>query len=117
MKRQRAEKRGKRSETLAALYLTLKGYRILGRRVKTHAGEIDLIAQSLFGPLCIIEVKARSAERLAAESVGPQQKSRIMRAAQLYIGARPHLAKRPLRYDIVTVAPFPRHYPDAWRPE
>ena len=52
---------------------------------------------------------------MAAESVGVQQKSRIMRAAALYVGVRPHLANRPLRYDIVTVAPFPRHYPDAWR--
>jgi putative endonuclease len=115
MTRQLAEQRGRRSETLAALLLMAKGYRIVARRVKTRAGEIDLIVQSLFGPLCFIEVKARSHERLAAESVGAQQKSRIMRAAELYVGARPHLAQRPRRYDIVTVAPFPRHYPDAWR--
>ncbi len=115
MKRRRAEKRGRRSETIAALLLILKGYRIIGTRIKTHAGEIDLIAQSLFGPLCFIEVKARSDERVAAEAVGPQQKQRIMRAAALYVATRPHLANRPRRYDIMTVAPFPRHYRDAWR--
>ena len=42
-----AEKRGRRSETFAALLLMLKGYRILGRRVRTHAGEIDLIAATV----------------------------------------------------------------------
>ena len=39
-----AEKRGHRSETIAAWWLRLKGYRVLGRRIKTHAGEIDLAA-------------------------------------------------------------------------
>ncbi len=115
MTRRHAEKRGRRSEILAALMLMAKGYRVLGRRVKTHAGEIDLIVRRPFGPLCIVEVKARENERAAAESVGSQQRQRIMRAAAHYIGTRPHLAQTPLRYDIVTVAPFPRHYPDAWR--
>ncbi len=115
MTRQRAEKRGRRSESLAALLLMLKGYRILGRRVKTHAGEIDLVARRLLGPVCFIEVKARASERSAVESISPQQKQRIMRAASLYVGARPRLAQCPMRYDIVTVAPYPRHYPDAWR--
>jgi putative endonuclease len=37
-------KRGRISEALAAALLIAKGYRILGRRVKTHAGEIAIIA-------------------------------------------------------------------------
>lgn len=42
--RKTAEQRGHSSESLAALWLKLKGYRILERRLKTRAGEIDLVA-------------------------------------------------------------------------
>src|SRR5438105_2005746 len=72
-RRQAAEKRGRRSETFAALLLRLKGYRILGRRVRTHAGEIDLIARAPSGLVCFIEVKARTDEALAVDSVGLRQ--------------------------------------------
>jgi putative endonuclease len=44
--RRAAESRGRSSETLAALLLRLKFYRILGRRIRTHAGEIDLVARA-----------------------------------------------------------------------
>jgi putative endonuclease len=92
-----AEKRGRRSETLAALLLRLKGYRILGRRVRTHAGEIDLIA---------------------SDALGPRQRARIAHAAELFLASRPGLAAKGARFDVVTVSPgaFPRHIRDAWRP-
>jgi putative endonuclease len=114
--RRAAETRGRSSETLAAWLLRLKLYRILGRRVRTHAGEIDLVARSPDGVLCFIEVKARSNERSAVESVAPRQRARIERAASLYVAGQPNLARRGVRFDIVTVAPFPRHIKDAWRP-
>ena len=110
-----AEKRGHRSEAWAAWWLRLKGHRILGRRIKTHAGEIDLVTLSPFGPVCFIEVKARASVRDAAEAVTPEQRTRIARAASLYLASRPGLAKRGARFDIVTVAGLPRHLPDAWR--
>ncbi|MGZ5961826.1 MAG: YraN family protein, partial [Rhizomicrobium sp.] len=111
--RQAAESRGRSSETLAALLLQLKGYRILGRRVRTHAGEIDLVARSPFGMLCFIEVKARAHDRAALESVGARQRARIERAASLYVAGKPALARKGMRFDIITVAPFPRHIRDA----
>lgn len=116
-RRQKAEKRGRRSETLAALLLMMKGYRILGRRVKTHVGEIDLVARAPSGILCFIEVKARADANLALGSVGQRQQERIARAATLYLAARPKLAARGVRYDVVTVAPrtLPRHIRDAFR--
>ncbi|MEJ1967932.1 MAG: YraN family protein [Rhizomicrobium sp.] len=114
--RQGAEKRGRSSETLAALLLRLKGYRILGRRVRTHAGEIDLVARSPRGVLCFVEVKARGQSRAALESVAPRQQQRIVRAASLFVAGRPALAAAAMRFDIVTVAPLPRHIRDAWRP-
>jgi len=113
-----AEKRGRRSETVAALLLRLKGYRILGRRVRTHAGEIDLIARAPSGPICFIEVKARADEARAADAVSQRQRGRITRAAALYLASRPELARDGARFDVVTVSPrsLPRHLRDAWRP-
>ena len=45
MKRQRAERSGREGETRAALWLRAKGWQILDRRVRTPAGEIDLVAK------------------------------------------------------------------------
>ncbi len=117
--RQRAHQRGHRSESIAALWLRLKGYRILARRLKTHAGEIDLVAAAPFGPVCFIEVKARSDARAAAESVLPGQQTRIARAASLYLASRPHLSRRGSRFDIVAIAPraLPVHHRDVWQPD
>src|SRR5215467_4776398 len=116
--RQKAQRRGHKGESLAALWLRLKGYRILARRLKTRAGEIDLVAAAPFGPVCFVEVKARGLARAAAESVGPVQQTRIARAASLYLASRPALARRGSRFDIVAIAPhaLPVHHRDVWRP-
>ena len=58
MKRQQAERSGRDGETRAALWLRAKGWQVLDRRVKTAAGEIDLVAKR--GRLvAFIEVKWR----------------------------------------------------------
>ena len=90
-KRSAAEARGRSGESLAAWALRLKGYRILCRRLKTRLGEIDMVAQRVFGPVCFIEVKARPAEGAALLSVSESQRTRIARATNLY-----HLAGRPI---------------------
>jgi putative endonuclease len=114
-----AEAHGRRSETLAAILLTLKFYRILGRRVKTPMGELDIVAKSPLGVLCFVEVKARSAENSAADSLGARQRGRIARAAELYLGTRPGLRHKGARFDATLVVPrrWPRHVKDAWRPD
>jgi len=112
-----AERRGHSSESWAALWLTLKGYRILARRLKTRAGEIDLVAAAPFGPVCFIEVKARQQALAAAQSVLPAQQTRIARAASLYLAGRPGLARRGARFDIVAIGAggLPVHHRDVWR--
>jgi putative endonuclease len=114
-----AESLGRRAETLAALLLRLKLYRLLGRRVKTPAGELDIVAMSPSGVLCFVEVKARRAESEAAESLGAHQRGRIARAAELYLGTRPGLRHKGVRFDAILVVPrrWPRHIKDAWRPD
>lgn len=116
--RKAAERRGRRGEWLAAFALMIKGYRILARRARNRAGEIDLIAQR--GNLvAFIEVKARKTETLALEAVLPQAQKRIARAAELWMAHRRDLRGCDWRFDIITITPhqWPRHHKDAWRPE
>lgn len=117
--RKAAERRGRRSEILARALLMLKGYRILGHRVRTKAGEIDLVARAPSGILCFVEVKAREAREAALTAVRIPQQARIARAAQLYVAQRPDLAAKGFRFDVVTCPArgLPRHLRDAWRPE
>lgn len=113
-----AERRGRRSEFWAALLLTLKGYRILGWRVRNSAGEIDLVARAPSGVICFVEVKARGDRNQAVEALGARQQARIERAAEVYLAKRPGLAAKGSRFDTVLLAPrtWPKHIRDAWRP-
>ena len=67
-KRQAAEQRGRKGERLAALFLQMRGYSILDRRVRTPLGEVDLIARR--GDLiAFVEVKHRATLDAAGGSV------------------------------------------------
>ncbi len=61
-------RRGLWAETLCLWALRLKGYRILARRYRSPAGEIDLIARR-GSVLAAVEVKARADHVRASESV------------------------------------------------
>jgi putative endonuclease len=105
---------GRRQEIIAALLLMLKGYRILGFRLKTPEGEIDLLAQR-GDTLAVVEVKSRATLQAALDAVRPTQRQRLKRAARAIAARR---SKQPnVRLDLVALAPgaWPRHIPDAWR--
>ena len=107
---------GRRQEIVAALLLMAKGYRILGLRLKTPEGEIDLLAQR-GGVLAVVEVKSRTTLEAALEAVSYTQRQRLRRAARAIAARR---AMRPnVRLDLVALAPgaWPRHIADAWREE
>lgn len=116
--RKQAEKRGRWAETLAALSLMAKGYTILARRVRTPAGEVDLIARRKT-LIAFVEVKARKTHALARESITSTAQRRIARAGEIWMASRPHLAQCDWRFDVITVTPrsWPKHTKDAWRPE
>jgi putative endonuclease len=117
LKRRRAAyRRGHAGERLAALRLLLTGYRILARRYRTKVGEIDLIAQR-GDVIAFIEVKRRDAFATGLEAVTPRARTRIRRAAELYLRRNPALADRALRFDVMVITPWawPRHIVDAWR--
>ena len=106
---------GHRGETLAAWYLRLKFYRIIGRRYKTPLGEIDLIAER-FGTIAFVEVKARSKVSAEIETLEGIRQDRITRAAQSWLAHNPRHAKANLRFDVIFLAPghWPRHISNAF---
>jgi putative endonuclease len=85
-----ARRSGRRAEVFAALALMLKGYRILGFRLKTPQGEIDLLA--LKGRvLAVVEVKSRTTPEAALEAVRIDQRQRLRRAGAQLAANRPAL--------------------------
>lgn len=113
--RRRAYRRGYRSEWLAALALTLKGYRVVARRYRTRLGEIDLIARR--GNLvAIVEVKARPTLAAAMEAVGPLAQRRIEAAADIWLSRQTDFARLSIRFDLVAVLPrrWPVHVENAF---
>ncbi len=113
---QTARRTGRRAEVLAALWLMAKGYRILGFRLKTPQGEIDLLARR-GAVLAVVEVKIRATLEAALEAVGAVQRQRLRRAAIQIAGRRPGLRHTHVRLDLIALAPgrWPRHIADAWR--
>lgn len=114
-RRRAAERRGHGAETLAAWALRLKGYRILGRRVRTPHGEIDLVARK-GDTVAIVEVKARADADTALSAVGPGSQRRLSAAARVWLARNPGFAGYTIRFDIVLVVPrrWPTHLPNAF---
>src|SRR5580692_2899981 len=86
----RARLAGRRGEVVSALWLMAKGYRILGFRLRTPQGEIDLLARK--GPvLAVVEVKLRGTIETALEAVTRRQRERLRRAGAAYAARRADL--------------------------
>ena len=117
MNRQKAERRGRMAEWAAMAFLMCKGYRILGHRLRTPYGEVDVAAWKS-GVLVIVEVKARNTYDAGAYAVTPMAQQRIARAAQTLAG-RWRLTSAPIRFDLVVVGSglLPRHERGAWYDE
>jgi putative endonuclease len=105
-----AHRLGHRSEWLAAVLLMARGYQILGFRLKTRAGEIDILARR-GRVLAVVEVKRRATLDLALNALTPKQYDRLWSAGRALLRQRPSLAGHVLRIDMVALAPgrVPRH--------
>jgi putative endonuclease len=115
MNRRRAEQGGRRAETIAAWWLRLKGWTILGRRVRIPLGEIDLVARR-GRVLVFVEVKARATGAEAELALDDYRLRRVAAAAE---ALAPRYA-RPgddIRIDAIFIVPgrLPRHLADIWR--
>lgn len=114
MNRAAAERRGRRAETIAAWWLRLQGWRIVGRRIRTPVGEVDLVARR-GRILAFVEVKTRNDDQGLALAVDRQRLVRVARAAE---ALGPRFARRgeDLRIDVILIAPrrLPRHLKNVW---
>ena len=116
--RQVAFKLGLSAENRAAALLLAKGFRILARRWRCSAGEIDIVAKR--GHLLIfVEVKARDRLDDAAYSVTERQKRRIAAAAAGWLAEHQDDAQCDMRFDVILVSPrsWPQHIPAAFEAE
>lgn len=115
-RRYAAERRGRRGEALAGLYLWLLGWRILARRVKTVRGEVDLVARK-GGTLCMVEVKWRNRSADLATAIDAYRLRRVADAAPL-VAQRHGKAGDTIRIDVILMSPWrwPQRIENAWMP-
>jgi putative endonuclease len=99
-----AYRRGLFGETLAAWLYRARFHRILARRYRTPAGEIDLIVRR-GRTIVFVEVKHRPTSEEALDAIGFNSRKRIARAAELWLAAHPDAAGFDLRFDLVIVVP------------
>jgi putative endonuclease len=101
---------GLRAETIAALWLRLKFYKILARRFRAQGGEVDVVAKR-GRTVVFVEVKARGDLDDAALAITPQKRRRFSRAAARWLASNPWAASYTLRADAIFIAPrrLPRH--------
>lgn len=94
---------GARREVEAEAHLVAQGLVPLLRNFRARLGELDLVMDDR-GTLVIVEVRSRAPTRFgtAAETIGPRKRHRIVRATQVLLAAHPELARRPVRFDVVT---------------
>jgi putative endonuclease len=114
MNRKAAEKRGRRAETVAAWWLRLQGWRIVGQRVRNPRGEVDLIARRR-RTLAFVEVKARTKEADLATAIDGYKLRRVAAAAESLV-AQYGKGASTIRIDVILVAPWrlPRHLVNVW---
>ena len=90
------------AEAAARAALEQDGWTILAQRLRTGAGEIDLIAEKS-GLLSIIEVKARPSLRQAADALTPRQQARLLAACDIVLAEHPEWGAEGVRFDVLLV--------------
>lgn len=112
--RQRAERRGREGEEAAALHLRRHGWTILATRVRTPAGEVDLVARRET-MLAFVEVKTRATPAELDFAIDARRLARVAAAAEILV---PRFAgpDDDIRIDVILIAPGapPRHIENAW---
>ena len=112
--RRAAESRGREGEARAAWFLRAKGWRILDQRVRTPAGEVDLVARR--GKLiAFVEVKTRKSAAELDFAIDEYRLARVAAAAEM-LAPRYLQQGDDMRVDVVLIAPraWPRHIENAW---
>jgi putative endonuclease len=98
-----ADARGLAAEAACAAVLARAGFTLLGQRLRTGAGEIDLVARR-GGLTLIVEVKARPGAAEAAFAIGKRQRARLVAATEALMAKEPAWFGEGLRFDAMFVA-------------
>jgi putative endonuclease len=114
----RAHALGMRAEQAACAALAREGWAVLARRLRTEAGELDVLAER-DGILAIIEVKARPTLADAAAALSRRQQARLLAATEIVLAAHPDWGANGVRFDLLVVdaAGAVRRIRDAFRVE
>jgi len=93
---------GLAAEDIAERHYTDQGYRLLEKRWRTKAGEIDLIVRAE-DVVVFVEVKARKTHDAAAHAITPTQWARIMASAELFMSEHGFPPTTDLRFDAALI--------------
>ena len=112
----RAHALGVDAEAAACAALAREGWTVLGQRLRTPAGEIDVVAEK-DGLLAFVEVKSRPTLSAAALSLSPRQRARLLAAAEILLAQHPGWGSAGVRFDVLLVdaAGAVRRVADAFR--
>jgi putative endonuclease len=112
--RRAADQRGRDGEAQAAAWLERQGWTILATRVRTPAGEVDLVARRP-GIVAFIEVKVRATAAGLDFAIDERRLSRVAAAAEI-LADRFMAAGDDMRVDVLLIAPGlpPRVIENAW---
>ncbi len=114
--RHEADQRGRQGEAAAAMFLAQQGWRILAERVKTKAGEIDLVAKRT-GLVAFIEVKWRARAATLADAIDERRLARVAAAVEC-VWHNYATEGEDIRIDVILLAPGrkPTHIENVWMP-
>jgi len=96
--------KGRQAEECAVRFLKRRGYRILSRNVRLGRGEIDIIARSQ-DLLVFIEVKQRNRREAGLLAMHRDKCTRLVSAANAYLGRHPRMARLQSRFDLIILMP------------
>ena len=95
---------GKEGEDRAAAFLESSGFRIVGRNIRSAAGEVDIIALD-HGVLVFVEVKAWSAYSIEnlEYGIGKKKQQRIIETSKYFLENHREYSDMPIRFDVVFI--------------
>lgn len=93
---------GQAAESQVARRYVNRGLQLLHNRWRGKAGEIDLILRNGDEVICV-EVKSSKTHAQAAQSLSKRQITRLMKAAEEFIGTQPLGSLTPMRMDVALV--------------
>jgi putative endonuclease len=102
VKRRAAETLGRNAEDDVAMLWKAKGFSVLAQRLRTGAGELDLVVADR-ETLVFVEVKARRSMAEAAYAVSPRQQARLLEAASTALAAHEDWHRPCIRFDVALV--------------